>query len=154
MLVGTGAIILGLSKTLVSYIVACSIIGVFGVITNSSNQAIWQSKVPPDLQGRVFSARRVIAQCVSILPMTMSGPLVDNFLTPIFNNSSVIVLNKSINLTSIFGEGNGGAISLLSFLAGGMIVIISLLSFLFPVIMRVEEESYEEEIDEEDFITD
>jgi hypothetical protein len=35
-----------------------------------------------------------------------------------------------------------------------MIVIISLLSFLFPVIMRVEEESYEEEIDEEDFITD
>jgi len=154
MLVGTGAIILGLSKTLVSYIVACSIIGVFGVITNSSNQAIWQSKVPPDLQGRVFSARRVIAQCVSILPMATSGPLVYNFLTPIFNNSSVIVLNKSINLTSIFGEGNGGAISLLSFLAGGMIVIISLLSFLFPVIMRVEEESYEEEIDEEDFITD
>ena len=154
MLVGIGAIILGLSKTLVSYIVACSIIGVFGVITNSSNQAIWQSKVPPDLQGRVFSARRVIAQCVSILPMATSGPLVDNFLTPIFNNSSVIVLNKSINLTSIFGKGNGGAISLLSFLAGVMIVIISLLSFLFPVIMRVEEESYEKEIDEEDFITD
>ena len=154
MLVGTGAIILGLSKTLVSYIVACSIIGVFGVITNSSNQAIWQSKVPPDLQGRVFSARRVIAQCVSILPMATSRPLVYNFLTPIFNNSSVIVLNKSINLTSIFGEGNGGAISLLSFLAGSMIVIISLLSFLFPVIMRVEKESYEEEIDEEDFITD
>lgn len=134
--------------------VACSIIGVFGVITNSSNQAIWQSKVPPDLQGRVFSARRVIAQCVSILPMAKSGPLIDNFLTPVFNNSSVIVLNKSINLTSIFGEGDGGAISLLSFLAGGMIVIISLLSFLFPVIMRVEEGSYEEEIDEEDFITD
>jgi hypothetical protein len=86
--------------------------------------------------------------------MATSRPLVYNFLTPIFNNSSVIVLNKSINLTSIFGEGNGGAISLLSFLAGGMIVIISLLSFLFPVIMRVEEESYEEEIDEEDFITD
>jgi len=40
MLVGTGAIILELSKTLVPYTVACSIIGVFGVITNSSNQAI------------------------------------------------------------------------------------------------------------------
>ena len=40
MLVGTGAIILELSKTLVPYIVACSIIEVFGVITNSSNQAI------------------------------------------------------------------------------------------------------------------
>ena len=28
---------------------------------NGSNQAIWQSKVPPDVQGRVFSARRLIA---------------------------------------------------------------------------------------------
>lgn len=32
-----------------------------GPLINASNQAIWQSKVPSDLQGRVFSARRLIA---------------------------------------------------------------------------------------------
>lgn len=141
MLIGIGAIILGLSKSLLSYIIAGTTIGIFGVVTNSSNQAIWQTKIPYELQGRVFSARRVISQCISIIPMAISGPLVDNFITPIFNRSEgiIYIFNRYINLPFIFGQGKGGAISLISFLAGCMIFIISLSAFLFPVIMRVED---------------
>ncbi len=137
MFVGTGAVILGLSKALASYLIAGSIIGVSGVIANSSSQAIWQTRVPSELQGRVFSARRVIAQVIGIIPMASSGPIVDKFLTPVFE--------RSIKLTSIFGQSKGGAISLMSSIAGVTIVSISVLGLLSPVIMSVEEEQVEKE---------
>jgi MFS transporter, DHA3 family, macrolide efflux protein len=30
-------------------------------LVNASNQAIWQAKVAPDVQGRVFAVQRLIA---------------------------------------------------------------------------------------------
>jgi len=60
MLTGVGSIMLGLSKTLTMLIISGLIISIPNVIANASSQAIWQSKVSPTLQGRVFSARRVM----------------------------------------------------------------------------------------------
>jgi len=80
---GIGSMILGLSNVLISFLIAGSIIGIAGVVANASSQAIWQFKVPPSLQGRVFSARRVVAQLVGVIPMACSGIFVDRFLTPI-----------------------------------------------------------------------
>lgn len=131
MIVGFGIALLGLSKVLISYLIAGCTIGVFAIIANSSNQAIWQLKVPPSLQGRVFSARRVISQFISVIPMAISGPIVDKFLTPVFD--------RSINLVSIFGKSKGGAISLMTFVAGIMIIFVSIIGFLSPEIMKVEE---------------
>ncbi len=51
-------------------------------IINGSNQAIWQSKVAPDIQGRVFSIRRLIAWLVSPLAMLIAGPLADRVMEP------------------------------------------------------------------------
>ncbi|MEW5826209.1 MAG: MFS transporter [Candidatus Bipolaricaulota bacterium] len=51
-------------------------------LSNSAAQAIWQAKVPADLQGRVFSARRLIA--FSLLPITpvVAGALADYVTEP------------------------------------------------------------------------
>jgi MFS transporter, DHA3 family, macrolide efflux protein len=51
-------------------------------IVNGSNQAIWQSKVEPDIQGRVFAARRLIAQITSPIGMGLAGPLADGLFEP------------------------------------------------------------------------
>ncbi|MBC7195199.1 MAG: hypothetical protein H5U37_06040 [Caldisericia bacterium] len=101
-----------------------------GVICNSSSQAIWQSKVPPQLQGRVFSARRVIAQLVGVIPMISSGPIVDNFLSKFFNNT-----NKTL---TFFGLGKGGAMSFLAFISGFLVIIISIIGFSNKLVMNVE----------------
>ncbi|MFX0114958.1 MAG: MFS transporter [Candidatus Hodarchaeota archaeon] len=46
----------------------------FGLpVANVSSQTIWQSVVPPDKIGRVFSVRRAIAQFTSPLAMIISG---------------------------------------------------------------------------------
>ncbi|MFN8452092.1 MAG: MFS transporter [Anaerolineae bacterium] len=51
-------------------------------ILNGSSQAIWQSKVAPDVQGRVFAARRMIAQIVAPVSMLLAGPLADRIFEP------------------------------------------------------------------------
>ncbi|MGB9553496.1 MAG: MFS transporter, partial [bacterium] len=57
-------------------------------VINASNQAIWQSKVPPDIQGKVFSIRRLIAQVVSPISMLVAGPLADRVFEPLMKNAS------------------------------------------------------------------
>jgi hypothetical protein len=49
---------------------------------NASNQAIWQSKVAPDLQGRVFATRRLIAQVSAPPAMLVAGLLADAIFEP------------------------------------------------------------------------
>ncbi|MEM7586217.1 MAG: MFS transporter, partial [Acidobacteriota bacterium] len=44
---------------------------------NGCSQAVWQTKVPPDVQGRVFAVRRLIAQITSPIGFFLAGPLAD-----------------------------------------------------------------------------
>jgi hypothetical protein len=50
-------------------------------IMNSHSQTIWQTQTPRELQGRVFSVRRLIAQFTSPLGVAMAG-LVGGQLDP------------------------------------------------------------------------
>ena len=127
---GIGQILLGLSKALPFYVISILIISIATIVTNASSQSIWQSKVPHHLQGRVFSARRFIAQFVGTIPMAISGPLVDKYLTPLFS--------KFTTLSNIFGNGKGGAIALLASSGGFLTIIIVIVSLLSPVVMNVE----------------
>jgi len=56
-------------------------------LINSSNQAIWQAKVAPDLQGRVFATRRLIAWFVTPFATLLAGPLADYVFEPAMNQT-------------------------------------------------------------------
>ncbi len=127
---GIVMIFFGISKTVIYLSIFGFLLTVLGVITNSSSQAIWQSKVPPQLQGRVFSARRVIAQLVGTIPMLSSGPIVDNFLYKFFIDSN--------RFFSFFGPGKGGAMSFLAVFSGIFTSIVALVAFTNKTVMNVE----------------
>jgi hypothetical protein len=92
----------------------------FGPLIDGSNQAIWQSKVPPDLQGRVFSARLLIAWITNPISPLIAGLTGDYLLEPAMRVSGGI-------LPSVFGwltpPGPGAGMGLLVFLSclGGVI---------------------------------
>jgi len=104
-------------------------------ILNGSNQAIWQAKVPPDLQGRVFSARRWIAQITAPLGMLVAGPLADNIFEP--------AMNQPTPLSSFFGPlvgtGTGTGMALIFIFAGLLGAFGGLSGYLFPFIRNVED---------------
>ncbi|UZX16322.1 MFS transporter [Thermus sp. PS18] len=87
-------------------------------LLNGSNQAIWQSKVPLEVQGKVFAARRMIAWFANPLAMLLSGPLADRVFAP------------------RYGQGEGIALMLLTF--GGLGVVWGLSGYLFPKVREAE----------------
>lgn len=79
---GVGMAIIGLAGGLPIWIAGIAAASLFGPLVNASNQAIWQSKVAPDLQGRVFSARRLIAWFTNPISPIIGGILADYVLEP------------------------------------------------------------------------
>jgi hypothetical protein len=49
---------------------------------NASLQSLWQSKTPADVLGRVFAARRLIAQGSLPISMLIAGPSSDKLAEP------------------------------------------------------------------------
>ncbi|MCR4428812.1 MAG: MFS transporter [Caldiserica bacterium] len=111
-----------------------SFIGTFiSPLINASNQAIWQSKVPPDIQGKVFSIRRLIAQVVAPISMLVAGPLADKVFEPLMINQSL-----TSPLGRIFGNGPGAGMSFLIALMGLLVALVGFGAYLFPAIRNVE----------------
>ncbi|HEY4692118.1 MAG TPA: MFS transporter [Bellilinea sp.] len=129
-----GAVIFGMGQTTIVWIVSSFIGTIFAPVINGSNQAIWQSKVPPDLQGRVFAIRRLIAWFVLPLSNALAGPLADRVLEP--------AMMPGGGLSSVFGglvgTGPGAGMGLMFVLGGGIATIIAILAYTVPTLREVE----------------
>ncbi len=87
--------LMGLGTWLPFWIGAMAFSTIFVPLINGSNQAIWQSKVAPDVQGRVFSARTLIAWMTNPISPLIAGTLTDYILEPAMRAPS--------GLSSLFG---------------------------------------------------
>lgn len=130
-----GQFMFGLKFGAPIWMVSAFFFSFFGPVINSSNQAIWQAKVPPDLQGRVFSVRRIIAQITSPIAMLASGPLADLVFEPAMREPTSMLAKTFGWLT---GTGPGTGMALIMLISGALIVVIAIVTFLTPRIRNVE----------------
>jgi MFS family permease len=105
-------------------------------LVNGSDQAIWQSKVPPEVQGRVFSIRRMLARSMIPLAYLTAGPLSDQVFKPLLSADGAL----ASSLGQLFGVGACRGMGLLIFLMGLFIVILTLATALNPRVRKMEEE--------------
>jgi MFS family permease len=103
-------------------------------ILNGSNQAIWQAKVAPDVQGRVFAVRRLIAQITFPLATLLAGPLADQVMEPAMMPGGAL----AAELGWLVGTGPGAGMALIFILAGLFGAAVALGGYLFPSIRDVE----------------
>ena len=82
-----GMALFGVAQSMPLWMLANFFAGFFLPILNGSSQSIWQAKTPPDIQGRVFTARRQIAQFTTPIAFVMAGPLTDLVFKPAFNHA-------------------------------------------------------------------
>ncbi len=70
-------------RTTIPFLAVCAFGFMFCMpLMNASNQAIWQSKVEADVQGRVFAVRRAIVWSTMIVSPLLAAPLADNIFKP------------------------------------------------------------------------
>lgn len=129
-----GSLLLGLGQSVWVWAVSSFVAMAAIPILNGSNQAIWQAKVPPDIQGKVFSSRRLIAWIANPVATLIAGPLVDRWLTP--------AMMPQGSLAGVFGPvvgtGPGAGIALLLVVTGAMGMGVGLLAYLSPAVRQAE----------------
>lgn len=112
----------------------------------SNSQAIWQSKVPPDIQGRVFAMRRLLAASMTPLAYLTAGPLADHVFEPLMAPGGALA--GSVGL--VIGVGKGRGIGLLLILMGVLILLAVAAGGRYRRLLRVEEELPDAATDPED----
>jgi MFS family permease len=105
-------------------------------MVTGANHAIWQSKVAPEVQGRIFAARRMISWSSLPLAYAISGPLVDRIFEPLLAVGGPLAGNVGL----IIGVGAGRGTALLLLVAGVITFLIAALSFLYPPLRLLEDE--------------
>jgi hypothetical protein len=126
--------VLGLGRGMVVWIVAAFFSSFFIPIINGSNQAIWQAKVAPDVQGRVFATRRLIAQ-ISILAAILAGPLADFVFEPATRPEGSL----AGTFGWLVGTGPGAGMALMFFITGILGVLVGLGGYAFRAVRDAED---------------
>lgn len=129
-----GLLVMGLGSGLPLWLLGTVIGALAGPLANSSNQAIWQMKTPPDVQGKVFAARRVIAWGATPIATLIAGPLADKVLNPGMLPGGAL----AGTFGRLVGTGPGAGISLLGVLVGAFGLLIMGLMFTVPRVRDVE----------------
>ncbi|WKZ36019.1 MAG: MFS transporter [Anaerolineales bacterium] len=134
MISGIGMSIVGLVGGLPIWILGLVIGALVGPLVNASNQAIWQAKVAPDVQGRVFSARRLIAWFTNPISPIIAGTLADFVLEPQMRTTSAL----SETFGWLVGTGSGAGMGLIIFFCGLLVVLVGLAGYFIPAIHNAE----------------
>jgi DHA3 family macrolide efflux protein-like MFS transporter len=116
-------------------------VGVFGAhltiaVVYGSNQAIWQSKVAPHVQGRVFAMQQMVTRAAAPLAYLLAGPLADEVFEPLLTSDGALVNGPG----QLLGAGPGRGIGLLFVLLGVAKVAVSLAGRIYPHVRNVEDE--------------
>ncbi len=130
-----GMTLFGFGRGLNVWIPAVMLMTIFGPLINGSSQAIWQSKVEPDLQGRVFASRRLIAWITQPLTPIIAGTLADYVLEPAMKSQTTL----SQIFGPLFGTGSGAGMGLLISLCGIGAVLTAMVGYSMPSIRQVED---------------
>ena len=129
-----GLVVAGVGQTVVVWGLAAFLAMFFLPLVQGSSQAIWQAKVSPDIQGKVFATRRLIAQISSPVAMIMGGRLADAVFEPAMASGGTFAQF----FQPLVGSGPGSGMAVLFVFAGILGVVVGLIGYLVPVVREVE----------------
>jgi MFS transporter, DHA3 family, macrolide efflux protein len=129
-----GTVIFGIGQSLPLWLVGAFFTMFFMPLINGSNQSLWQAKVAPGLQGRVFSVRRLIAQVTGPVGTLMAGPLADQLFEPALQPGGA----WAPLFGPLVGTGPGAGMGLLIAITGVLGITAGVVGLSIPVIRMVD----------------
>lgn len=103
-------------------------------LLDASSQAIWQAKVAPDVQGRVFAIRRMITSSSGLVAPLLAAPLADYVFKPGMAEGGAL----ASLLGPIVGVGENHGVGVLISVLGLLSVGVCVLAFFNRSIRNVE----------------
>ena len=129
-----GMTLLGVGQTLVIWLIAVVVDAIFDPIVNVSMDSFLQAKVPPDLQGRVFSASDFISQAMLPITPLLAGYFGDRMFEPAMGTGGAL----ANTFGWLVGTGPGSGFGLLIFLCGVGGTLIGLTGYLIRSLRNID----------------
>jgi MFS family permease len=131
-----GDFLFAVGRTIPAWLVAALVAAFFIPLLVSGERAIWQSKVAPDVQGRVFAARDMLRTAMAPLGYLLAGPLADRVLEP----AMAVGGSLADKFGWLVGTGPGAGMALMFVGTATLGTIISASGYLFRPIREIEAE--------------
>lgn len=129
-----GMTLLGMGQVLMIWLIAVVVDAIFDPVVNVSMDSFLQAKIPPDLQGRVFSASDFISQAVFPFTPLVAGYLGDRIFEPAMGTGGTL----ATLFGWLVGTGPGSGFGLLILLCGVGGTLIGLAGYLIPSIRNID----------------
>jgi len=129
-----GLMLVGAGQGLTIWLPAIFLTSLVSPLVNTSNQAIWQSKVAPDVQGRVFSARRLIAWFTNPISPIIAGAMADFVFEPAMSTDTAL----AAAFGPLVGAGPGAGMGLIMVLCGFLGLLVPVIAYFIPAIRNAE----------------
>lgn len=130
-----GMTLLGIGQVVWIWLIAIVVDSIFEPIVNVSMDAFLQAKVPPDLQGRVFSASDFISQAMIPFTPLLAGYFGDQIFEPAMGTGGALVNTFGW----LVGTGPGSGFGLLILLCGIGGALVGLAGYLISSIRNVDQ---------------
>ena len=103
-------------------------------LMGTSSAAIWMSKTPQELMGRVSAVRRMAFMSMMPLAVLIAGPVADRVFEPLLAPGGPL----AASVGGVLGVGKGRGIGLMFVLLGILVVLTVAAAWLSPAIRNVE----------------
>lgn len=131
-----GDLLFAIARGVTVWVVAAFVAAFFIPFMLAANRAIWQAKVPPILQGRVFSVQGMLQRAMMPVGYLAAGPLADRVFEPAMTAGGM--------LAPIFGPlvGTGPGAGMALMFAGTAILgtAMCVIGYAFRAIRQVEDD--------------
>lgn len=127
--------LLAFGRTPVVWCVGAVLGWIFIPLMNANMDVLFRTKIPSEMQGRVYSARNTLQYFTIPLGYFIGGLLVDEIFEPFMAS-----ISKEGILTYLFGAGKGSGAALLFFVIGILGVVVCLIFRRVKHIWRLEKE--------------
>jgi hypothetical protein len=131
-----GDLLFAVGRTVPIWILGAFVSTVLVPIIGGSDMAIWQARIRPDLQGRVFALRGMVRTSAMPLGYLAGGLLADRWAEPAMARGGWLVPL----LGPLVGVGPGAGIAAMFLATAVLGTAMSLSGYLAPAVRRVEDD--------------
>jgi DHA3 family macrolide efflux protein-like MFS transporter len=131
---GLGLTLAGLRPSVLLILVAVTVSHLAFPVAGGSSQALWQAKVPPSLQGRVFAVRQVFSFGAIPASLLLAGFLAESVFEPMFSDGGTL----AGSLGHVIGTGEGRGIAFLMAIMGVAVIGVTFASWRSPAISNFD----------------
>jgi MFS transporter, DHA3 family, macrolide efflux protein len=128
------AVFFGMGRGPAVWIPLSLVAGIFATVGVTSGQSLLQVKVAPDVQGRVFTARRLLTWAPDMITPLLGGMLADYVMEPAMESGGRL----SLAFGWLTGTESGSGMSVQMIFFGLLSVLVLLFGFILPQVRNME----------------